>query len=83
MWMFVSLHEAAAVQYKWKYEYGGYKIFQPMIRGHHVHKAIWEATVDGELLSFKRELGNIHDTFSVAVKKDGSYRWALSMTIFY
>ena len=45
---------------------------QAMIRGYHVYKAIWEATIDGELLLCEREVGNIHDTFAVAVKKDGA-----------
>ena len=44
---------------------------QAMIRGYHVYKAIWEATIDGELLLCEIEVGNIHDTFAVAVKKSG------------
>jgi len=44
---------------------------QSVIRGYHVYKAIWDATIDGEVLLCEREVGNIHDTFAVAVKKDG------------
>ena len=44
---------------------------QAMIRGYHVYKVIWEAAIDGEVLLCDREVGNIHDTFAVVVKKDG------------
>ena len=43
---------------------------QAMVRGYH-YKAIWEAAIDGEVLSCEREVGNVHDTFAVSVKKDG------------
>ena len=43
---------------------------QAMVCGYHIYKTIWEATIDGELLACEREVGNIHDTFAVAVKKD-------------
>ena len=42
-----------------------------MVRGYHHYKAIWDAAIDGEVLSCEREVGNVHDTFAVAVKKDG------------
>ena len=44
---------------------------QAMVRGYHYYKAIWEAAIDGEVLSCEREVGNVHDTFAVGVKKDG------------
>ena len=44
---------------------------QAMICGYHVYKAIWEAAINGEVLLFEREVRNIHETFAVAVKKDG------------
>ena len=44
---------------------------QAMVRGYHYYKAIWEAAIDGEVLSCEREVGNVHDTFAVSVKKDG------------
>ena len=44
---------------------------QVIVHGYHVYKAICEANADGELLVCGREVGNIHDTFALAVKKDG------------
>ena len=44
---------------------------QAMIRGYHVYKEIWEVAINGEVLLCEREVRNIHDTFAVAVKKDG------------
>ena len=43
---------------------------QAMVRSYHYYKDIWEATIDEEVLSCEREVGNVHDTFAVAVKKD-------------
>ena len=43
---------------------------QAMVRGYHSYKIIWEATNDGEMLACEREVGNIHDTFAVTMKKD-------------
>ena len=39
------------------------------IRGHHVYKQVWTPNV-GEKLVVKRETGNRHDEFAVAVEKD-------------
>ena len=39
------------------------------VRGYHHYKAIWNAAIDGEVLSCEREVGNVHDTFAVTVKK--------------
>ena len=41
------------------------------IRGYHVYKEVWEASV-GETLTYEREPGNAADRYAVAVKKDGS-----------
>lgn len=43
--------------------------FECMIRGYHVYKDIWLA-VDGEILECRRETGNGHDPFAVAVLKE-------------
>ena len=43
---------------------------QAMVCDYHYYKDIWEAAIDGEVLSCKREVGNVHDMFAVAVKKD-------------
>ena len=32
-------------------------------------KEIWEATIDGVELPYKREIGNVHNSFAVAIKK--------------
>ena len=41
-----------------------------MIRGYHEYKLIWNNPVAGEdLLLCEREIGNPHDTHTVAVKK--------------
>ena len=44
---------------------------QAVVRGYHYYKSIWEAAIDGEVLACKMEVGNVHDTFAVSVKKDG------------
>ena len=44
---------------------------QVVVRGYHYYKSIWEAAIDGEVLACEREVGNVHDTFTVSVKKDG------------
>ena len=41
---------------------------EAMIQGHHVYKEIW-ISVEGEILSCMREVGNSHDPMAVAVKK--------------
>ena len=42
---------------------------QAMVRGYHVYKLIWDAACDDDILPCKREIGNPHDPYSVAVKK--------------
>ena len=42
--------------------------FNSMIRGYHVYREIWTAT-EGETLRCRRETGNGHDPFAVAVMK--------------
>ena len=37
------------------------------VHGFHVYKNVWESTID-EVLSCKRDVGNSHDTFAVAIK---------------
>ena len=44
---------------------------QAVVHGYHYYKSIWEAAIDGEVLACEREVGNVHDTFAVSVKKDG------------
>jgi len=39
-----------------------------MVRGYHVYKEIWDASIDEELLC-TREPGNPHDPFTVAIVK--------------
>ena len=36
--------------------------------GYHYYRAVWDAAI-GEVLQCEREVGNVHDTFAVAVKK--------------
>ena len=40
-----------------------------VVRGYHVYKEIWNATMDGIELPCKREIGNAHDPFAIAIKK--------------
>jgi len=42
---------------------------EAMVRGHHEYKNTWDAPI-GEVLRCEREVGNFHDTFVVAIKKD-------------
>ena len=42
---------------------------QAVVRGYHHYKAIWDAAIDGKVLSCEKEVGNIHDTLAVTVKK--------------
>ena len=42
---------------------------ETVVRGYHVYKEIWEAAIDGVELPCKREIGNAHDPFAVAIKK--------------
>ena len=41
-----------------------------MIRGYHCYQEIWQAVI-GEELQTKREVGNIHDLYAVAVIRSG------------
>ena len=41
---------------------------ESMVRSYHEYKNAWNAH---EILSCEREVGNIHDIFAVAIKKDG------------
>jgi len=41
-----------------------------VVRGYHVYQSIWAAPID-EQLPAAREPSNCHDTFAVAIKKDG------------
>jgi len=41
-----------------------------MVHGYHEYKNTWDAPI-GEMLRCERVVGNIHDTFAVAIKKDG------------
>lgn len=43
---------------------------ESMVRGYHEYQSVWDAPI-GETLLCEREVGNIHDTFAVAIKKDG------------
>lgn len=43
---------------------------EAMVRGYHEYQSVWDAPI-GETLLCEREVGNIHNTFAVAIKKDG------------
>ena len=40
-----------------------------MVRGYHVYQEVWEVCI-GEILPCIREVGNRHDPYAIAVKKD-------------
>ena len=40
-----------------------------MVHGYHVYKLIWDATFDDDVLPCEREVGNPHDTSTVAITK--------------
>ena len=40
-----------------------------MVRGYHVYQEVWEVRI-GEVLPCVREVGNRHDPYAIAVKKD-------------
>ena len=42
-----------------------------MVLGYQQYKDVWDAPVS-EILQYEREVGNVHDTFVVAVLKDDS-----------
>ena len=39
---------------------------QTVVRGYHVYKQVWSATV-GQVLPCQQERGNVHDPYSVAI----------------
>ena len=43
---------------------------EAMVRGYHEYQSVWDAPI-GEMLLCEREVGSVHDTFAVAIKKDG------------
>ena len=43
---------------------------EAMVRGYHIYQSIWDAAVNGEVLSCYREVGNTHDPSAIAVRKD-------------
>ena len=43
---------------------------EAMVCGYHTYQSVWDAPT-GETLLCEREVGNVHDTFAVAIKKDG------------
>ena len=40
-----------------------------MVRDYHVYQEVWEVHI-GEILPCVREVGNRHDPYAIAVKKD-------------
>ena len=44
-------------------------MLESVIRGYYGYKGLWDAAIDGVGLACKREPGNSHDTFAVAVQK--------------
>jgi len=44
-------------------------VIDAAIRDYHVYKEIWPSPIDEERLTCEREVGNLHDPLSVAVKK--------------
>ena len=51
-----------------------------MVRGYQ-YQNVWAAPI-GEMLICEREVGNIHDTFVVAIKKDGERKISVLCSIF-
>ena len=43
---------------------------ESMIRGHHEYKHVWENPSEDDELVCEREIGNAHDTHTVAIRKD-------------
>ena len=54
---------------------------ETMVYGYHDYQNAWDAPI-GEILSCKREVGNIHDIFAVAIKKDGRGSHPLRLSLF-
>ena len=46
---------------------------EAMVRGYNEYQNAFDAAV-GEILSCERKVGNIHDTFTLPIKKDGWQR---------
>ena len=42
---------------------------ETVVRGYHIYKEVWNAAMDGTELPCKREIGNAHDPFAIAIKK--------------
>ena len=40
-----------------------------MVHGYHKYQSVWDAPIS-EMLLCEREVGNVHDTSAVAIKKD-------------
>ena len=51
-----------------KHADGSHPIMRSCVRGYHVYKDVWTATI-GEELVCRRERGNAHDIYVVAVWK--------------
>ena len=45
-------------------------LFNSMLQGYHEYQMIWNNPIVGEELVCNRELGNIHDPYAVAAKKN-------------
>ena len=43
---------------------------ESIVHGYHEYQDVWDAPVH-EVLSCKREVGNVYDTYAVAIKKNG------------
>ena len=42
---------------------------QSMIWGYHEYQRVWDDQVDGKELVCKHEIGNLHDTYAVTIRK--------------
>ena len=52
------------------------------IRGYNEYQNAFWHTYIGEILSCEREVGNIHDTFALAIKKNGKGSHRCRLTLF-
>ena len=52
-----------------------------MVRGYNEYQNAFDAPI-GEILSCEREVGNIHDTFVLAIKKDGEGSHCCRLSLF-
>ena len=41
---------------------------EAMVRGYHEYQSVWDAPI-GKMLRCERQVGNIHDTFVVAITR--------------